>query len=134
MKRLFLTALTATLALTMIPGLAFANSSGDFTDKRYDIKGSWEIVNIDGQTAIRFSDDFKTKRGPDLKIFLSPRKIADVTGSTATDQSLKLSLLKSNKGEQTYIIPESVNLDKFESILIHCEAFSVLWGGFDIPE
>jgi hypothetical protein len=108
------------------------NISGDFVKKKYNIKGDWQILQQNGQTILRLSDDFKTKKGPDLKIFLSPQSIADVTGQTATQGSVLVSALTSNKGTQDYIIPSHVNLADFQSVLIHCEAFSVLWGGGEL--
>jgi len=103
--------------------------SGDFVKKKKSIKGSWSIVQENGQTIIRFADDFKTKNGPDLKIFLSPQTIQSVNGKTATTGSINLGVLKSTKGTQDYLVPAGVNLSDFNSVLIHCEAYSILWGG-----
>lgn len=108
--------------------------SGTFQKKRYSIKGDWEIVKVNGKDAIRFSDNFKTKSGPDLKIFLSKSSVDTLSGKTVQNNAVKISVLKSNKGGQTYELPEGVSLDDYKSVLIHCEAYSVLWGGFDIPE
>ncbi len=113
----------------IITASAQAYSGQSFTKKKYNIKGQWSVVHEDGRTLIRLSEGFKTKNGPDLKIFLSPQSIGDVTGKTALDGAVTLGRLKSNKGTQDYIIPEGVSLANFSSILIHCEAFSVLWGG-----
>ena len=82
-----------------------------------------------GQTIVRFSDDFKTKNGPDLKIFLSPQSIEQVNGETAIDGAVLLGELKSKKGSQDYVVLAGVNLADFSSVLIHCEAYSILWGG-----
>jgi hypothetical protein len=105
---------------------------GDFTKKKYNIKGDWTIIEKDGQTVLRLSEDFKTKSGPDLKIFLSPKSVETVTGKTATNGSVLLSALHSNKGTQDYVIPATLNLGDFASVLIHCEAYSVLWGGANL--
>ncbi len=105
---------------------------GAFTKKKYGIKGDWQILQENGQTILRLSDNFKTKNGPDLKIFLSPQSVDAVSGQTATQGSVLISALKSNKGGQDYVIPANVNLANFSSVLIHCEAFSVLWGGGDL--
>jgi hypothetical protein len=78
------------------------------------------------------SDDFNTKNGPDLKLFLSPNKVENLTGKTALNQAVRLSVLKSNKGGQDYVIPVTIDITEFGSILIHREAFSVLWGGANI--
>ena len=40
-----------------------------------------------------------------------------------------LGALESTKGTQDYVLPEGVSLSDFDSVLVHCEQFSVLWGG-----
>lgn len=141
MKISFKTALIA--AALMVPAFAtvpaFAQApaattqaavqGGSFVKKKYNIKGEWTVVQENGQTIIRFSDEFKTKSGPDLKVFLSPQSIGAVNGKTATDGAVLLGVLKNKKGGQDYVVPEGVNLSNFGSVLVHCEQFSVLWGG-----
>lgn len=113
----------------IITASASAYSGQSFTKKKYNINGNWRVVQEGGKTIIRFSDDFKTKKGPDLKVFLSPQSVGDVTGKTALHGAITLGVLKSNKGSQDYVLPTGVSLANFSSILIHCEAYSVLWGG-----
>lgn len=120
---------TAPANTEIITASAPANTGQSFTKKKYNIKGDWRVVQENGKTIIRFSDDFKTKKGPDLKVFLSPQSVGDVTGKTALDGAVTLGALKSNKGTQDYVIPNGVSLANFSSVLIHCEAYSVLWGG-----
>lgn len=105
-----------------------------FTKKRYSIRGGWTVDTIDGKTVIRFDEDFKTKGGPDLKVYLSKSPIGQITSKTAADNAVKLSVLRSNRGAQNYTIPDDINLSDYKSVIIHCEAYSVLWGGFDIAE
>lgn len=142
---------TGLLAFTIIslsPVLAFAADGGlqnnihvasapahaaqKFKKKKYKIQGDWRIVQEGGQTLIRFSEDFKTKNGPDLKVFLSPQALSDVTGKTALNGAVKLGKLTSNSGSQDYVLPAGISLSDFSSVLIHCEAFSVLWGGGEL--
>ena len=106
--------------------------SGDFIRKSKRLAGSYEVIEREGQTIIRFADNFKTSAGPDLKVFLSPTSISDATGRNATDGSVKLGLIKSTSGAQEYIVPASINIANFNTVLIHCEAYSVLWGGGNI--
>ncbi|MEP1231227.1 MAG: DM13 domain-containing protein [Litorimonas sp.] len=101
----------------------------EFFKKKYRIKGTWSLTERDGKHFITFSDDFKTKNGPDLKIFLSPKSTADVNGKNAIDGAVNIGVLKSNKGSQEYEIPADVNLSQFSTVLVHCEAYSILWGG-----
>jgi len=106
----------------------------NFVKKRYSIKGSWSVDKNGDQTVISFSDDFKTKGGPDLKVYLSSHSIEELESGAVETSSKKISVLKSNRGAQSYIIPEDINLSEYKSVVIHCEAFSVLWGGFDIVD
>ena len=141
MKNSFKTALIA--AALMVPAFAtvpaFAEApaatsqaavqGGSFVKKSFKINGDWKVVQENGQTIIRFSDDFKTRSGPDLKVFLSPQSIDAVNGKTAIDGAVLLGVLQNKKGGQDYIVPEGVDLANFGSVLVHCEAYSKLWGG-----
>lgn len=121
--------------------LASAATAGDikadlsekpFIKKRYSLKGTATIETHEGQNRLVFSDDFKTKDGPDLKIYLSKTPLSALSAQDINQNGTRLSVLKSNKGAQNYIIPENINLDDYKSIVIQCEAFVVLWGGFDL--
>lgn len=100
-----------------------------FFKKKYKIKGSWTIVERDGKQFVSFSDDFKTKNGPDLKIFLSPKSESEVNGKNAVEGSLNLGELKNKKGPQEYEIPAGTDLSLYSTVLVHCEAYAILWGG-----
>ena len=106
--------------------------SGTFIKKKKKLKGAWEVVQRGDKTFIVFADDFRAANGPDLKIFLSPQTVADVTGKTAVNGAINIGELKATKGTQEYEIPAGVNLADFNSVLVHCEAYSVLWGGGDL--
>ena len=106
--------------------------SGTFVKKKKKLKGAWEVVQRGDKTFIVFGDDFRAANGPDLKIFLSPQTVSDVTGKTAVNGAINIGELKSTKGVQEYEVPAGVNLADFNSVLVHCEAYSVLWGGGDL--
>jgi len=115
-------------------GTAFAEDpkTGAWVEKKYGIDGGWSIEKRGDEHVISFSDDFKTKGGPDLKVFLSPQSIEEVTGRTATVDSIMIDVLKNTSGSQEYVIPASIDVSQFKSVLIHCEAYSVLWGGANL--
>ena len=104
-------------------------TSGDFVRKSKKLKGSWTVEQRGDKTFIVFADDFRAANGPDLKIFLSPKSIGDATGKNAVDGSLNIGELKKTKGTQEYEVPAGVDLSQYGSVLVHCEAYSVLWGG-----
>lgn len=116
-----------------VPQITASVAAGDsFVKKRYSIKGGWDIAKQGDDTVIRFDEDFRTKSGPDLKVYLSKTDVANLDGKAVTKDALKIAVLKSNRGQQSYIVPAGVNLSDYKSVVIHCEAFEVLWGGFDI--
>jgi len=84
--------------------------SGTWVDKKYSIAGEWTIEQRGDQQVISFSDSFKTKSGPDLKVFLSPQSIDSVTGKTAVNNAVLVSVLQKPNGSQEYVIPAGVNL------------------------
>ena len=106
--------------------------SGTFVKKKKKLKGAWEVVQRGDKTFIVFGEDFRAANGPDLKIFLSPQTVSDVTGKTAVNGAINIGELKSTKGAQEYEVPAGVDLSNFNSVLVHCEAYSVLWGGGDL--
>lgn len=120
---------------TVAPAAAYAEPAAaehTFIKKKKSIKGSYTIVERDGATYIKFSEDFKAKKGPDLKVFLSPKTIADVNGKTAVNGSINIGELTSFKGGQKYMVPADINLADYKSVLVHCEEYAVLWGGADL--
>lgn len=109
-----------------------ATSGGEFVRKQKSIRGDWHIEQRGDTHVLVFGDSFKASRGPDLKVFLSPQSIGEASGKTAVRGSLLLGELESTRGGQEYVIPAGVNLDDYGSVLVHCEAYSVLWGGGDL--
>lgn len=129
--------LTISLGLLAAATAAFAGDTTtvaekDFVKKRYNIEGSAKIETVDGESRLVFSDDFKTKNGPDLKVYISKKPLAALSAQDVDTSAVRLSVLKSNQGAQSYILPAGLNLDEYESIVIQCEAYTVLWGGFDL--
>jgi len=114
----------------VLRGSVLAISSHDTLAQNHLYRWSYGHAQCRGQ--LSFNGDFKTKGGPDLKLYLSSKSIAELKSGDVEATSLKLGVLKSNKGAQSYIIPSDINLSEYKSVVIHCEAFSVLWGGFDI--
>lgn len=127
---LFLIAGQAAIAAeTLNAGSSAALFAGELTKKGKSIRGGWRIEQRESGAVLVLGDDFKTRSGPDLKVFLSPTAFSSLRGSNALDGSVVLGELKSTRGTQEYAIPAGVNLSAFNSVIVHCEAYSVLWGG-----
>lgn len=121
------------LLMALSTAVLFAAESVAFQEKERTIEGSFEVRNIGGARTIVFSDSFKTKSGPDLKILLSPLSFGKTNGKNATQGAVTLGLLKSTKGKQVYTVPDDVDLSQMKSLLIHCVKYSKLWGGAPLP-
>jgi len=106
--------------------------SGTWVNKDYKINGEWSLEKRGNQHVITVNDKFKTKKGPDLKVFLSPQTIDPANGKNATNGAVLIAELKKNNGSQEYVLPENFDISDFKSPLIHCEAYSVLWGGTNL--
>jgi len=104
-------------------------ATGAWVKSSYRIAGRWAIVMRDGARYIEFDDDFKTRRGPDLKVYLSTRAVEELTDATVAANSLEVAALQSHRGAQVYEIPAGLDLNDYRAVLIHCKRFAHLWGG-----
>ncbi len=104
-------------------------ASGQFSDADAVHKGSG-TANLyrlpDGAHLLRF-EDFRTTNGPDLVVYLAehpdPASAADVTEGGF----LSLGKLKGNVGNQNYTLPAEIDPGDYESVVIWCELFGVLF-------
>lgn len=104
-----------------------ALSRGTWVKKTQKISGAWKIVDLGKHKELKMVG-FKTKKAPDLQVFLSPHTAKVASNKNASAGALVLGKLKSLKGDQSYRIPSDVDLSKYHSILIHCKKYSKLWG------
>ena len=97
--------------------------------KSNSVLGTYRIIERkDGSQVLELEDDFKTKAGPDLKLVLSPLQPDKVTRKNALTGGLVLGTLRSEKGGQVFGIPASTDLKRFQTLAIHCENYTKLWG------
>lgn len=80
----------------------------------------------DGSHVVRF-EEFRTTNGPALVVYLakhpSPTRAADVTDGGF----IALGKLKGNVGNQNYIVPAGTDVAEYNSVVIWCELFDVLF-------
>lgn len=96
-------------------------------DRAHQGAGDARLVQkADGSLEIHFTN-FTVTNGPDLKVYVSsqsnPEKASDVLDSTWAS----VSHLKGNKGDQVYRLPAGTMVEDLKSVVIWCEAFSVLF-------
>lgn len=79
----------------------------------------------DGERILRF-EDFRSKNGPDLHVYLSTEAPTSTFAGLGEDQ-VHLGALKGNVGNQNYEIPADVDLSLYKSVVIYCRPFSVVF-------
>lgn len=116
-------------AESMPPGEPQVVARGRFVDADAVHKGSGQSVLYalpDGRHVLRL-EDFRTTNGPALVVYLakhpSPTKASDVTEGGFLD----LGKLKGNVGNQNYEVPAGSDIAEYNSVVIWCELFGVLF-------
>ena len=97
--------------------------SGKFigvNDGIHNAEGVAKVIVLDDGTSVLRLENFKATNGPDLYVYLA-------TDKSASD-IVNLGRLKGNIGNQNYPIPSGTDVTKYNTALIWCKAFSVLFG------
>lgn len=114
-------------------GAQNVRKQGSWTKVSYRAKGSWRIVEQNGILELQLGEDFETTNAPDLNIILSPYAPDALTGRNALNDALTAGQLEGKsswgklKGPITLKLPAGLDLAKYQTIAIHCIAYSKLW-------
>lgn len=76
--------------------------------------------------------DFEVGPGPKYHVYLVPNASVRKEDQVAKSMFVDLGRLRAFKGSQRYSIPAGVDLSKFPSVVIWCEAFGVLISPADL--
>ncbi|MGI9288091.1 MAG: DM13 domain-containing protein [Pseudomonadales bacterium] len=128
---LLLAALTAGTAIAADQNTELASGSLQAAFSSWgkpSITGNWKILQEGGRHYIELADNFKAKKGPDVKIFLSPTPAAEITGANAVKGSVFVTLVADFEGRTRIEIPAGADVNQFQSLVFHCEAYTKLWG------
>jgi Electron transfer DM13 len=93
-------------------------------DGIHDAQGIAKVIPIEGGGDILRLENLVVTNGPDLYVYLS-------TDKSASD-FVNLGRLKANIGNQNYPIPTGTDMTKYDTVLIWCRAFSVLFGSAEL--
>jgi len=93
-------------------------SEGNFKPNAHEVKGSAKLIDTGSQKILRF-EDFETINGPELHIYLS-----DDLGN---EDFVDLGVIKATKGNVNYEIPDDIDIDKYNNVLVWCKPFGVLF-------
>jgi hypothetical protein len=113
-----------TTSTSEAPQILATGSFVGVNDGIHNAEGMAKVVKLaDGKQLLRL-EGFKATNGPDLYVYLA-------TDDTAQEY-VSLGELKANIGNQNYEIPEGTDLTKYNTALIWCKQFSVLFGSAEI--
>jgi hypothetical protein len=93
-------------------------------DGIHDAQGIAKVIPVESGGNVLRLEDLVVTNGPDLYVYLS-------TDKSASD-FVNLGRLKANIGNQNYPIPAGTDMTKYDTVLIWCKAFSVLFGSADL--
>lgn len=103
---------------------AYAGMFVGVNDGIHNAEGQAKVIKLsDGSNFLRL-EDFRSTNGPDLYVYLSTDR--------GNFDFVNLGRLKGNVGDQNYKIPEETDLSKYDTALIWCQAFSVLFGSAEL--
>jgi len=106
-----------------------AIARGEFVDADAIHKGSGQATLYelqDGSNLVRF-EDFRTTNGPALVVYLAKHPSPTEARHVSDGGYIKLGKLKGNVGNQNYVVPPGTNIDEYNSVVIWCELFGVLF-------
>jgi Electron transfer DM13 len=93
-------------------------------DGIHNAEGLAKIIPLQDGTNILRLENLQVTNGPDLYVYIA-------TDKSASD-FISLGELKANNGNQNYDIPSETDLTKYDTALIWCRPFSVLFGSADL--
>ena len=97
---------------------------GEFTNLTHPTSGTASLVGRRDGRATLVLRGFETRLAPDLFVYLVPGKSTGglIRGGT------RVARLQRNIGDQTYLLPKSVDLEKTSTVVIWCALCSVAFG------
>lgn len=101
-------------------------AQGRFISLEHQTTGRALVLDTeDGRRFLRF-EGFETSNGPDLLVYLSAKEPAGTDDWHGYDQDfVDLGTLKGNVGNQNYLIPAGVDLDRYSTAVVWCRRFEV---------
>ena len=95
-------------------------------DGIHNAEGLAKVIPLDDASRILRLENFEATNGPDLYVYLA-------TDNSASD-FVNLGRLKGNIGNQNYDIPQGTDFSRYDTVLIWCQAFSVLFGSAELEQ
>lgn len=100
---------------------------GSFGPRSHPAEGAAVVLTDGTQTVLRFDDSFATDNGPDLNVYLHTAG-PDASVDDLVADFIDLGDLKGNIGAQNYVVPDSIDLNRYSTVSVWCVRFRVVFG------
>jgi hypothetical protein len=109
---------------TTAPNVLVTGSFVGAGDGIHNAEGIAKAIPLQDGSSILRLENLHVTNGPDLYVYLSPDKGAS--------DYVNIGKLKANNGNQNYEIPLGTDLSRYDTVLIWCRPFSVLFGSAEL--
>ncbi len=129
---LFINRAVEEAAAEAMPAAAVALRRGTFAgaDSFHKGEGTATIYQAGSEMILRL-DSFRVTNGPDLYVILTktakPRSRVQVMAGY-----IEVAKLKGNIGSQNYILPRGLRLEDYQSVVIYCKPFHVVFASAEL--
>jgi Electron transfer DM13 len=106
------------------PNVPRIGSFVEVGDGIHNAEGIAKVIPLQDGSSILRLENLHVTNGPDLYVYLSPDKSAE--------DFVNVGKLKANNGNQNYEITSGTDLSKYDTVLIWCRPFSVLFGSAEL--
>lgn len=102
-------------------------AEGDFMDADSFHQGSGmaRVYELEGGARVLRFENFMVTNGPDLHVLLAEN--LEPSGSDDLGEYVDLGELKGNRGNQNYEIPAGIGAHSYNSVVIYCKPFHVVF-------
>ena len=104
--------------------------TGTLASRAHPTSGRVSIYQtLDGKRDLRLTN-FITSNGPDVHVVLAQSSDENLRQDFVKGQlnRVELGLLKANRGDQNYDLPDSADLNRYDAVVIYCERFHAVFG------
>jgi len=118
------------MAQVDMPGLlegdaALLLAQGEFYSVAHNGSGALKIYQVEEIGLVLRLEEFQVEDGPDLHVYLTTQDpVENISGSDLPD-AVDLGILKNLRGDQSYELPEDLDLTEYRSVVIWCVPFQV---------
>ena len=104
--------------------------TGLLAGRAHPTSGRASIYQVSGGKRDLRLTDFMTSNGPDVHVVLAQSNDESLGQDFVKGElnDVELGMLKANQGDQNYDLPDSADLNRYNTVVIYCERFHAVFG------